>query len=121
VSAANGAAGWQHLADQLFQALGRTAGNDPALVSAVQILERVVAGQLLLAQPTSDNLDAFNWDDAGSELDWRAVGQSVLSGPGDRRDSATQQIAPAAAGTDVVTLDQLFAQDADDTDLVGDE
>jgi Putative Ig domain/Bacterial Ig-like domain (group 3) len=119
----NAALGWQHLADQLFQALARTASsaNDPALVGAVQILEHALAGQLFLAQPSSENLDSFNWEDAGVDLDWQGAGRQPLSATRDQQETGSPLTTSAAeAVTTRAAVDQLFSQDADDTDLSDD-
>jgi hypothetical protein len=113
IAQANSVASLQHVADQLFQALGRTtpSASDPALVSVVQTLERALAGQLLLSQSSSDNLDSLNWDDA--TLDWQPTAQPP------RQEARPRPTTPAPV-SDQAALDQLFSQDADDSDLIGD-
>jgi hypothetical protein len=115
----SGGAGWQHLADQLFQALGRTSvnGNDPSLVGAVQILEWALADQLLLSQ--RDSLNRLNWDDASSDLDWRGADAQPVRGERALRPAPTATMPDAARAR--AALDQVFAQTDDDTDLSADD
>jgi uncharacterized repeat protein (TIGR03803 family) len=115
IAQANSASSWQHVADQLFQALGRTTptASDPALVGVVQTLERALAGQMLLSQSSSDNLDSLNWDDA--DLDWQPAA------PEQRSESSPRPTAPSPAPvSDQAALDQVFSEDGDDADMIQD-
>jgi hypothetical protein len=110
-----GIAGWQHLADQLFQALGRTPGSEPVLVGAIQTLEHALAGQLLLDQPTSDSVDMFNWDEAADDVGWLAARHQPV-----QQDAARLLSSVVETYSDPAVLDQLFGQSTDDTDALSD-
>jgi hypothetical protein len=118
---ANAVLGWQHLADQLFQALARTTSSagDLALGSVVPSLEHVLGRQLFLAQPSSEDMDSFYWDAVGSDLDWQSATRPPLSPTCDPRDTSPCVTTPAAEALRTrAAQDQLFSQD-DDTDLSG--
>jgi uncharacterized repeat protein (TIGR03803 family) len=118
----NAVLGWQHLADQLFQALFRTPSsvNDPALGGVVQNPEHALAGQRFLAQPSSEDLDSFTWDAAGLDLDLQGTSRQPLSRTLDQSDASPPAPTTADAVSAHAALDQLFSQDVDDTDLPAD-
>jgi hypothetical protein len=101
--------GWQHIAAQIFLALGRT---DPALVGAVQTLERSLAAQILPLPPASDSIDGLDWDEVGAALDWRSA-PSPMSHEGPAAQSTPPTLEPASSAT---ALDQVFAGTADDVE-----
>jgi hypothetical protein len=117
-SAAAGAGGWQHLADQLFQTLGRSSDNDALLVAGVPILERAVAGQPVPARSTGDNLDGQSGNESGFDIDRPGLPLSAVSGAAERRESIPRQAPSAPQENDAGVLDQLFAQAAEDADLM---
>jgi Cohesin domain len=119
---ASAALGWQHLADELFQALARTTSSagDMALGSVVPNLEHGLGGQLLLAQPSSEDMDSFYWAAVGSALDWQSATRESLRSTRDQRDTRMCVTTPAAEVVRTrAALDQLFSQDADNADLPG--
>jgi len=112
---------WQHVADQLFQALVRAPANsvDPSLAGSMRdTWERVLASQFLRSEPASDSLDGMNWDEAGSELDWQGLDNRSV-----RREIT--RVAPPATDAPVnaprAALDQYFAQAADDVQEISDD
>jgi hypothetical protein len=120
---AQGSVAGQHLADQIFQALGRvTSASDATLTSAVRAFDHALAGQLMLS--TGDDLDSMNWDDIGGGLDLQTAGDSTAqAGRRIHHDAKVNQTTPPVtdqqAVVDQATLDQLFAQSSeDDSDLV---
>jgi len=114
-------------------------------------LERVLASQVRMTQVSTDDLDRLNWDEVSSDLDGLATsGPIALLGhcrPGDgtihpttpaaivartlrvrphaARNETIHPTTPAAMALDTVadraSLDQYFAQSADDTDQLWDD
>jgi Putative Ig domain/Cohesin domain len=112
----SGTAGWQHLAEPLFQALNHT-NTDPALVASLQALGRALTGSLFLAPSPSDNLDGLNTDLASPDLDGQGIGPWTQNGAASPRESTPSQTPPTPGpASDAAALDQVFAQAADDAD-----
>jgi hypothetical protein len=118
-----GLAAWQHVADQLFQALVHAPASvsDPGLVgsSGRESLERAVASQFLLSGPALDNRDAL-WEEVGGALEDQGLAPlPAVRGPGGGRHAASSLTPPATIAADVAQrafVDQVFAQAADDGD-----
>ena len=79
VQASTGLSAWQHVADQLFQALVRVPGNatDSTLAGSMQdAWERVLARQLLSVPLATDDLEDLNWNEVATDLDGLGLGQA---------------------------------------------
>jgi hypothetical protein len=114
-----GVAAWQHLTDQLFQVLTR---YDAGLTGpARETLERVLTSQLLLGQPIADDLDGLDWAGASSTMDWQRDDTRSSLRPARREQAACPASPTAVLSAHRATLDQVFAQAADDTDLMVDD
>jgi autotransporter-associated beta strand protein len=103
----------QHLADQLFQTLGRAAGAlDPTLASTL----RNVADRILPAQSLgADSLDAANWSDLGFDPEVQNLADSLLAVRRHGRP-ADETIASAPARQSFAepgVVDRIFALDED--------
>jgi hypothetical protein len=114
----------QHLADQWFQVLARatTSPLDPTqLVGTIgETFERVLANPRRLSPSTGDTFDGLNWDEVSSDLDGQGteIASALLGRLGRRDTRGANQVAPFATAqrftADYASLDQYFAQAADD-------
>jgi hypothetical protein len=118
-----GSVAGQHLADQIFQTLGRvTSASDATLTSAVKGAFDHLAAQLMLSTSDSD-LDSLNWDDLGGGLDLQAAGDSTTQVVQRVRPSSTPvtpTTPPAAvqhAVADQAAVDQIFSETSQDDDV----
>jgi hypothetical protein len=76
----------------------------------METAERILANQRLMSQPSSNSLDALNWEEVGGELDRQRIA-----------DWSAQPATVAPVEAERAALDQTFAQTADETDLVVDD
>jgi len=104
---------WQHVADQLFQTLMRSPTNPSDLTllsSVVETWEGPPTVRILRLQTTSDNPDSLNWADAGSEVDWQAMGERPI---GHDAAPVTSLATDSQVNSQRAALDQYFAQAAE--------
>jgi Bacterial pre-peptidase C-terminal domain len=118
----------QHVADQLFQALGRSTSNsnDPMFVSPVrEVFDHMLSAAWRLA-PTPDEGQGGNGDDVLADLDWRTTADSLQVRQEPRRASREAKEShntPAEAWDmgDGAARDQYFASAAEDDYAASDE
>jgi hypothetical protein len=104
----------QHLADQLFQALGREAAS-PSIplpgALARDAVECSLAGQVLQSPTSVDRLNGINWEEAGSDLDWQPASAAVAGPESQTARPGTPPATEAEADAYQATVDVYFAEE----------
>jgi fibronectin type 3 domain-containing protein len=112
-------AGWfavQHLADQVFQGLARTANSpiDPVLVNSLRDVEHALSSAWLRTSPASENLDPFNLEGLFGDFGEPATRPSVQAF---QPSSVSAEPSVASTQGEQAAADQYFAQSVDEFDF----